>query len=251
MPTKEDLKKSILALEPNNRVVNMIRVTNQALQQELVEAQHRNKQRLETLTADGKPCTVRFRTEETGYTWRLESEDYLSEIFYGPDLPAIGTRAIDDEDEAIVVIEALAGLAIRASDLPVRETFDPRRIYAMKNGGLEITFKRADPESGKSVVWSFKQNMEVILGHNTELTRTDRQATATAAGHRRMSQKVLAAYLIATKPDITPTELTAILRAEFPLARVDARHGPHYISLSRNGKLPEASDTDPRTWSKQ
>ena len=63
-----------------------------------------------------------------------------------------------------------------------------------------------------------------------------------------MTQKSLSAYLIAANPSITGVELTTLLREAFPLARVEGRHGPHYLSLSRTGKLPEASEDDPRTW---
>jgi len=52
------------------------------------------------------------------------------------------------------------------------------------------------------------------------------------------SQAKMAAFLInVTKGDITTDQLGDALRLAFPNAKVGDRHGPHYASLSRTGKL--------------
>lgn len=63
-----------------------------------------------------------------------------------------------------------------------------------------------------------------------------------------MTQKLLASYLIANDPNITAAGLTAILQEEFPSCKVGKRHGSHYISQSKNGRLPEPPSEDPRSW---
>ena len=40
-----------------------------------------------------------------------------------------------------------------------------------------------------------------------------------------------------TNGAVNATQLTDVLRAAFPGARVGTRHGPHYLSLARTGKL--------------
>lgn len=52
------------------------------------------------------------------------------------------------------------------------------------------------------------------------------------------SQAKFAALLInLTEGDISNEQLTSALAVEFPEAKVGDRHGPHYASLSRSGKL--------------
>lgn len=244
MASKDELKQTILDIEPDNAVANEPRSSHGQLAAELVQVRTRAIERSNTPTIPG---TIKYRVEDNGFSWRIEADDFLGDLSSGPTLPPIGTRVLNDEGEPVEVTEHESGLTIRAGDLEKREGFDPRRIYVTKSGN-DVVFKRIDTGSGKPILWSFRQNMEIIVGPNTELTRTDRSAKPTASSGRQMNQKNLAAYLIAKSPSITGSELTALLREAFPLARVNDRHGPHYLSLSRNGKLPEASEDDPRTW---
>jgi uracil-DNA glycosylase len=66
---------------------------------------------------------------------------------------------------------------------------------------------------------------------------------------RGLGQRQLAAWLIHSDPSLTAEQLTAQLAAAFPppAYNVGSRHGPHYLSLYRTGKL-EVPDSDPRDW---
>lgn len=68
------------------------------------------------------------------------------------------------------------------------------------------------------------------------------------AGHS-VTQKDLAAWLIHSHPTITAGELTAKLAAAFPppVYRIGTRHGGHYLSLYRTGKL-DVPASDPQDW---
>ncbi len=63
------------------------------------------------------------------------------------------------------------------------------------------------------------------------------------------SQRQLAAWLIHSNPSLTADQLTSRLADAFPAPayNVGARHGPHYLSLYRTGKL-EVPESDPREW---
>lgn len=244
--TKGDLKQTILDIEPGNEVASDPRSSHPQLATELTKVRERAAERS---TTPATPGTARYRVEDSGFSWRVEAEDFLGKLSSGPTLPSIGTRVPNDEGDPVEITEHASGLAIRAEDLEHREGFDPRRIYVTKSGN-DVVFKRVDAGSGKPILWSFRQNMEIMVGKSVELERTDRTAKPTANAGRQMNQKNFAAYIIARNPAITGAELTALLREAFPNARVADRHGPHYLSLSRNGKLPEASEDDPRTWSR-
>lgn len=243
---KADVKRHILELEPANVVAN---AAGSSLAQLVVELSKIREQAMMLSSVSALPGTVRYRVEDDGFSWRIEAEDFLGDLDYGLVLPAIGTRIPNDEGDPIVLAEHEAGLAIIAGDLSSREKFDPRRIYITKSGN-EVVFKRDDSKTGKPILWSFRQSIEIMVGATTILDRTDREAKPVAQSGLVMNQKNLSAYVIARNPSITGAELTAILREAFPNARVNDRHGPHYLSLSRNARLPEASDEDPRTWKK-
>lgn len=242
---KEEIKTLILKLEPDNSIAKDARSSHAQLLAEL----NRARQRIADSTSDAQtlPASVRYRVEEEGFSWRVEGEDFLSDLSFGPKLPDIGTKVMGDDDVTFIIAEHESGLIIRAGDLEVRESFDPRRIYCTKNGN-DVVFKRRDPNTGKPILWSFRQSMEIITGPHTELTRTEKTAKPTAGVGHQMTQKNLAAYLISRNPMIKGSELTVALRQAFPAARISERHGPHYLSLSRCGRLPEAPEDDPRTW---
>ena len=66
---------------------------------------------------------------------------------------------------------------------------------------------------------------------------------------RPFTQRQLAGWLIHSNPTISAGDLTARLAAAFPppAYNVGLRHGPHYLSLYRTGKL-DVPDSDPRDW---
>lgn len=66
---------------------------------------------------------------------------------------------------------------------------------------------------------------------------------------RSSTQAQLAAWLIHSNPTIGAGELTRSLAAAFPppMYKVGPRHGPHYLSLYRTGKLA-VPVSDPRDW---
>lgn len=68
------------------------------------------------------------------------------------------------------------------------------------------------------------------------------------SGHQ-FTQADLAAWLIRSSPTIGAGELTAKLAVAFPppLYKVGARHGAHYLSKYRTGKLT-LPESDPRDW---
>lgn len=62
------------------------------------------------------------------------------------------------------------------------------------------------------------------------------------AGGLRSEGEVAALAINLTGGRIAPKDLTRILAASFPTLRVGDRHGPHYISLARTGKLKGVDD---------
>ena len=245
--TRSALKAEILKLEPNNRVAVDTRTSYGQMAAEYECVKVRSKNRPDGVTME--PATVKYMSEKVGFSYRIEGEDFLGDYTYTPvALPEIGYWFIDD-GTTFEVVEHLPGLTIRAGDLDKRESFDPRRIYTVKAGN-EVVFKRIDSATGKPVLWSYRQSMEIIVSPLMELTPTESYAKASASGHKTMTQKVFAAWAISRSPDITGKELTALLMETFPNHNVTTRHGPHYLSLSKNGRLPEAPDDDPRLWGK-
>lgn len=69
----------------------------------------------------------------------------------------------------------------------------------------------------------------------------DAVETALAVSGALKSQSACAAFLINVREGaITPAELTEALAKAFPNDKVGDRHGAHYASLSRTGKLKGA-----------
>lgn len=191
---------------------------------------------------------------------RPEGDSHHFWVAYGPDgcrlgcarttyVPTVGSTVRlpvgPDPTVAVRVGASSPGLAITAADLQHRESFDPRRIYETPNG-TRVVYKRV--ERGRVVLWSYKSQAEIMIAGTVELEPTEAVAQPTASSRRKITQKLVAAWLISQNPDITGAQLTAELRRAFPNNKIDTRHGPHYISHSRNGKLPEPPDSDPRDW---
>ena len=243
--TKAELRQKIKDIEPDNSVATDSRATRDALQRELRAARRRRASR-EAATA--VPAALRYRVEEDGtYSWKLFDDDItpITDLAYGKDLPMIGSIHPSIDGVALRVASRDSGLKIVAGDLCVREEFDPRRVYVTANGS-NVTYKRDEGEL--IVLWSYKHNDEIAVGKRVVLNLTPRHAQPVAVMNRRKTQKIVAAWLIANNPGITGAELTAALAEAFPANRVSSRHGPHYLSLSRRGRLPEPPDEDPREW---
>lgn len=163
-------------------------------------------------------------------------------------LPSPGDVVYDMSVDHVSPASADDGLC--AADLPFRDSTDPRRIF-MTELGSAIVFKRLS--NGRVIVWSFKAENEVALHGRAKLTATDRVAGPVAGPKRRMTQEILAAYLIAeyaraNGATIPAAKLVEALKEAFPSARIGDRHGTHYLSKSRTGNLPEPPETDPRLW---
>ena len=246
MATKGQLIKDILALEPNNEVVNRSKVSHSDLTKELAAAKRRDK---EKKSAEAIPAEVRYRTEgDTILSWEIRATEdgrVIGALSYGDELPMIGQIISIGEGECVRISRHTAGLDITAGHLSVRERFDQRRIYVTTNG-TKVTYKRR--ENGRVVLWSYKHQGEIAIGNHVVIERTDAVAKPTAAVRKKMTQKVFASWVIANNPSISGRQLTQELRDAFPQAAIGDRHGPHYLSLSKNGRLPEAPDSDPRTW---
>lgn len=245
MATKDQMRQEILDLEPENAIAKSSSAGHAELKKELNAAKRR-------LTAKQKstaiPVIVKFRHEQKErMSWKLCRKDTgepMTGLLYGDELPRTGT--IEPVEECIVhIVSHSEGLDILAGDIDAREKFDARRIYVTANNS-SVAYKRM--ENGKVILWSYKIQGEILVGPQMVMTITERNAKPTASIAKKMTQKVLAAYLISENPRITPSELTKSLQEAFPQASIGQRHGPHYLSLSRNGKLPEPPDDDPRTW---
>lgn len=244
MASKEDLRAQLLELEPGNSVANSSATYNE-LRVELAAAKRRDKSKKK---AQSVPVVVSYRHEnEEMMSWKFLPKgggDAIGTLQYGNEMPL--PNAVADVDGVSVVVSSHEeGLDIMAIDLNVRNRFDARRIYTTPNG-THVVFKRL--ENGRVVLWSYKIQAEIMLGSQVQLKRTNKQARPIASRAKKMTQKILASYLIAQDPSITPGELTNALTAAFPTMSVGNRHGPHYLSLSRNGKLPEPPEDDPRDW---
>lgn len=253
MATKEQIRNSILELEPENVIANQGTSSHKDLKAEFAAVKRREEMRT---AQSALPVMVSFRLEDKEYmSWKLVDKstgEPMTRLFYGMEMPVRGELITIDVDNAeqpvtVCVHGQEQDLDILASDLPDREVFDSRRIYTTPNG-TNVTFQRE--ERGRIVLWSYKSQMEIAIGGSNLLERTDRMAPSVARKKRKMTQKILAAYLISQDPDITKQDLSALLKEAFPSANisVDGRHGAHYLSLSRTGKLPVASEDDPRTW---
>ncbi len=248
MATKDKLRSDILALEPNNEIANRTKVSHGELTKELSAAKRRDA---EKESAKAQLGEIVYRTEgEVLMSWEIrtvEDGQTVGALSFGDQLPMIGQIISIGEGTCIKVSKQTDGLEIRAGHLFVREKFDPRRIY-MTSNGTKVAFKRI--ENNMIVLWSYKHQGEIAIGKKVALERTPAKAKPTAAVRKKMTQKIFAAWIISKNPDISKTKLTEELREAFPEASISDRHGPHYLSLSQNGRLPEAPDTDPRTWEK-
>ena len=245
MAIKSEMAQEILGLEPSNTIALNSGAKHGELAAELTATRRRKsaKDRSNAL-----PCDLRYRMElNEQLSWKLFRQDTnepVCSLKYGPELPTKGS--VVKVDSGCAVVSTIdEGLGILAGDLEMRETFDVRRIYTTPNG-TSVAFKRI--ESGRTVLWSYKAAGEIMIGPHVKFGVTERKAQPTARTQKRMTQKILAAYVISQDPETTPKQLTATLQLAFPQAAISDRHGPHYLSLSRNGKLPEPPDDDPRTW---
>lgn len=246
MATKDSMRDDIRLLEPDNPLAARDSATHEELKTELKAAKRRKEARDKQSAI---PSILRYRLEDgDSMSWKLyrrDTGDELTQLSFGQELPVVGSLVTVDADTQGRVVSHENGLSISAGDLVVRETFDARRIYTTPNG-TNIVFKRM--EGGRAVLWSYRTQSEIMIGGQVEMTITDRRAKPTATTQKRMTQKLLASWLISEDPRITSGDLTAALQEAFPQMSIGARHGPHYLSLSRNGRLPEPPDDDPRTW---
>ena len=241
---KSELIGAILEVEPENKVAKSSRAGQPELTRELAAVKRRRATR-ERHTAVPGACVFRIESEELK-SWKILLKDgRQSSLQLGKKAPHVGEVVPFDDGSAVVIGEVDDGLTITAGDLSVRDTIDSRQIYTTPNG-TNVVFKRI--QAGRIVLWSYKTQTEIMTGAHIELERTGRRAQPVAQKKRRMTQKILASWLISQNPSMTSSELTALMEGSFPSAQVGARHGPHYLSLSKSGKLPEAPDTDPRTW---
>lgn len=179
---------------------------------------------------------VRFKAYGDRTVWAVEGS---TEAFVGAP-PVVGEMT-----EHGLVKEVIDDLPVVAGYLPTIEQLDPRRVYTT-DFGTSVVFKRV--ENGRVILWSYKNSGEVAVGTAFNVVPTDRHAEPIAMPDQRMTQKILAAYLIAQNPAITKQDLAVELKKSFPAARIGDRHGQHYLSLSRSGRLPEAPADDPRGW---
>jgi hypothetical protein len=245
MATKEEIRTEIRSLDPNNAVLR----DQRARHVELTNALKKVKRDRAVANADAAlPCLLRYRLEEDErYSWRLYDADgaAVTELAHGMDLPT--KRSIHPGvDGSSLRVESIEGsLEITAGDLHVREEFDPRRVYATQSGS-SVTFKRT--RGNLVVLWSYKHGNEIAMGEASKFTRLDRVASPAAKFKRRKTQAIVSAWVISQRPDITSLELTEELAAAFPENAVGRRHGQHYLSLSRHGRLPEPPVEDPREW---
>ena len=241
---KADIRTAIQALEPNNAVCRDSRATRADLLAELRSAKRR---RASEEAARATPCVMVWREEENEYySWKfLVGNEAQCPLQHGADLPMPGSIHPDVCGNPLRVSKMTSGLEIFCGDLCVRDEFDARRVYSTQSGS-SVTYKRV--EGDLVVLWSYKHGNEIALGAKVQLTRLNRKAQPTVQSKKRKTQKVVASWLISQQPDITGSELTELLKEAFPSHTVSARHGPHYQSLSRKGKLPEPPDEDPRNW---
>lgn len=166
--------------------------------------------------------------------------------------PAVGDRIPTGHIDGMTVFAKVARVrpwaVVVAGDLPELERLDPRRVWETPNG-TSVVYKRQD--GPMIVLWSYKSQGEIKVGRGMVVLATDHSAEPTAlTGSKRMTQRILAAFLIAENPQITASELGTALKAAFPGHTIGRRHGAHYLSHSRCGRLPEAPATDPRGWIK-
>jgi hypothetical protein len=247
MATKNEMRDEICRAEPDNVVATNKKASHAELKAELSKI-HDRLNSVADRPAPVEPVSValHFRIDGENVTWKYADADgNMSVLKVGESMPGIGHTVLLDDGRPATITSRSGGLPITAGDLVTIEVFDPRRVYETPNR-TKVVFKRAD--RGRTVLWSYTAQGEIAIGGHVVLSRTDSTAKPTSQRKKRMSQKALAAWLIANDPTITGKELTAAIRDAFPSSNVSDRHGPHYLSLSRHGRLPEPTDDDPRTW---
>lgn len=173
--------------------------------------------------------------------WRLATLGVMGPLTAGAVPPAV-SDVIVVGGTALLVTE-IVDLKVKTGDLPALEPIFPRRIYQLPSGS-RVVFKRVEQE--RIVLWSYAKNCEVAVNSGIDLVFTEDTAAQTAGKSTKLTQKVLAAWLIRENPDISAQDLSDAILAQFPNCRVGKRHGSHYLCLSRNGRLPEPPDSDPR-----
>ena len=246
MATKDQLRGELLSIEPDNVVAASSSASHSELSAELRNARRR--------AAPPEPVdvTVLHREEfDNKYSWvaLLDGVKVHGPIF-SSSIPYVGCIFDLESGRKAKVISAAEGLEVLVRDLADRDPHDPNRIYETPKG-TEVKFKRV--EKGRTILFSFKSADEIMLPEDSVLTVTNSTARPKAEPGKKMTQKVLAAFLIAkyredNGRDIIGKDLTEALRQAFPDANIGDRHGPHYLSLSRKGKLCEPPDSDPRDW---
>jgi len=244
MATKTDLRKELRAIEPGNSAIRDSRATWGDLNEEIKKAKRRMAA---SKSKNAVSSTLRYREEENEiFSWKIFVDGVSQcELHVTSELPEVGSIHPDFDGNPLRIDYVKKTLKITCEDIAIREEFDKRRVYETEAGSA-ITYKRIE---GKfTVFWSYKHSDEIALGPGVVLKRLNRQAQPTAVKKNKKTQKIVAAYIISQTPDITGAKLTEELEKAFPEHRVTSRHGPHYLSLSRKGKLPEPPSTDPREW---
>ena len=91
-------------------------------------------------------------------------------------------------------------------------------------------------------------NLETINGRLAKFGINQSSDLADAAGalaviaNAKTQGEVAVLMVNLTNGTITPEQLTNVLKVAFPNCRVGARHGPHYLSKCRTGKLTGVED---------
>ncbi len=181
------------------------------------------------------------------------TELFLCATLDGGLLPARGSKCADlhlDEVVRQVCPQVVVTVGAKARGYLTERRISTGAPFKAQIGGRTVVVASVPHPAA----WGAKGWIQAYINWAAEVTRiTINGGTNFPQGPRNLDrsfrQAQLAAWLIYSNPTISAVELSGQLSAAFPRPtyKVGPRHGPHYLSLYRTGKLA-VPESDPRDW---
>lgn len=181
------------------------------------------------------------------------TEVFLCATLDGGLLPNAGSRCADlhlDEVAQQVRPQVVVAVGAKARDYLARRRLCTGIPFRVQLGeGIVVVAPVPHPAA-----WGARSGVNAYINWAAEVIQTATKGSADFPppprdSGRPFTQRQLAGWLIRSNPNISAGDLTARLASAFPppAYKVGLRHGPHYLSLYRTGKL-DVPDSDPRDW---
>lgn len=169
-------------------------------------------------------------------------------------LPRTGSACADRYFDRVV--QQVQPQVVVAVGAPARNYLADRRV----GGGIPFEARIGDEVVVVAPVphpaeWGVKNKMKAYINWAAEVVgvairgESEFPLPPQDASADSFTQWQLAAWLIHSNPSLTASQLTAELAVSFPPSayKVGPRHGAHYLSKFRTGKL-QVPESDPRGW---